>query len=407
MMKHRSVESSVERFAFAGRKMALVSGPRQCGKTTLGRALLGRRDVGAYRNWDQREFRREWAQGPSAVVPKPEGAGIPLLVLDEIHKAHLWKRDLKGLYDTLESPCDILVTGSARLDAYRKGGDSMLGRYFQFRLHPFSVREMDRPDVRPPDDAISDLFACPPSGSRSARERLDALLAYGPFPEPLFAQDAQNARLWRRNHDVLVIREDLRDLSRLPELSRVEVLAALLPGRVGSLFSQAAAARDLETSIPTIRRWMSHLSSLYYAFEIRPYSRNIARSLKREAKVFLWDYGAVRDDAARFENLVGSHLLKACHHWTDTGEGLFELSFLRNKEKREIDFLIVRDGKPWLPVEAKTSGQEPSPNWAKFMPFLPCRRGLQITRAPGWKIHAAGDAKILVAGAAEALDALV
>lgn len=402
-MTSRSIESPIERFAFSARKMALVSGPRQCGKTTLARSLLDRRGVGAYRNWDQLEFRREWGTNPSAIVPKPRSAAVPLLVLDEIHKAHLWKRSLKGLYDTLESPCDILVTGSARLNVYKKGGDSMMGRYVQFRLHPFSLREMARPDVPSPDDALQALFAGPCEPRAEAEDRLASLLAYGPFPEPLFAQDEQRAHIWRRNRDVLVIREDLRDLSRLPDLSRLEVLAVLLPDRVGSMFSQTATARALEVSIPTVRRWMSHLADLYYAFELRPYSRNIARSLKRESKVFLWDYGAVRDPAARFENLVASHLLKACHHWTDTGEGLFELFYLRNKEKREIDFLVVRDGKPWLPVEAKTSEREPSPNWARFMPFLPCKRGLQIVREPGWKIHASSDARILVAGAAEAL----
>jgi predicted AAA+ superfamily ATPase len=179
----------------------------------------------------------------------------------------------------------------------------------------------------------------------------------------------------------------------------MEVLTALLPDRVGSLFSLAAVGRDLEVGIPTVKRWVGYLKELYYLFEIKPYLRSIPRSLRREGKVYLWDYSAVADEAARFENLVASHLLKTCHYWTDTGEGDFELFFLRDKDKREIDFLIVRDGKPWLPVEVKRSDGAPSENWKRFAPFLPCRRGIQILEKPHWASHEREGMQVLVAGA--------
>jgi len=220
------------------------------------------------------------------------------------------------------------------------------------------------------------------------------------------AQDVRKARIWRRNHEQLIIREDLRDLSRLPELGRIEMLNALLPERIGSLFSFASVGRDLEASIPTVKRWIGYLKALYYLFEIKPYHKGIRRSLRREGKVYLWDYGAVQDEAIRFENMVACHLLKSCHLWTDIGEGDFELYYLRNKEKQEIDFLIVRDGIPWLPVEVKLSAMDPSPSWRKFLSLLPCKQGIQIVRDPGWKIHSIGDAHVLVSGAAQVLSHL-
>ena len=405
-MKNRSLAQPIADLAFGARKMALVSGPRQCGKTTLAKMLLGGRKVGLYRNWDQVEFRREWARNPSDIIPPPGEGDAPLVALDEIHKDRRWKRNLKGIFDTLEAPCDILVTGSARLGVYVKGSDSLLGRYFSFRLHPFTIRELRGPEVLGPDEAMEALFCRSRRPSKSLQGHLEALMAYGPFPEPLLAQDVRRARLWRRNREELVIREDLRDLSRLPELGRVEMMVSLLPERVGSLFSLASVGRDLEASVHTVKRWLDYLSQLYYLFEVKPYARSIPRSLRREGKIYLWDYAGIADEAARFENLVACHLLKACHFWTDTGHGQFDLFYLRDKEKREIDFLIVRDGQPWLPVEVKLADTEPSENWQWFARFLTCKRGLQLVASPVWKEHTFGDTRLLVAGAAEALNYL-
>jgi predicted AAA+ superfamily ATPase len=402
-MRHRHLKSAVEEFCFADHKIAMVSGPRQCGKTTFSKILLKERSGGRYCNWDDAEFRRLWVKTPSAIIPPQKGKTVPLLVLDEIHKDRFWKRNLKGLYDTLERPCDILVTGSARLDIYRRGSDSMLGRYFPFRLHPFSMRELDYKDVLRPEDMAKALFGRSLQAGKLSLEHLDDLMAYGPFPEPFLKQDARHAERWRQVHSQAVIREDLRDISRLPDLGRVELLASLLPERVGSIFSLKSMTEDLEISFDVLKRWLSYLKAVYYIFEIKPYSKRIPRSLKRDGKVYLWDYSAIKDKAARFENLVAHHLLKTCHYWTDTGEGAFDLHYLRNKEKQEIDFLVSRDGKPWLPVEVKWSDTDLSPNWKRFAPMLSCKRGLQVVYKPGWKLHVFGDAQVLVAGAAEAL----
>jgi len=406
-MKPRSISRPIEALAFSRHKMALVSGPRQCGKTTLARMLLAQRKTGAYYNWDKAEFRRLWTLTPSAIVPVAKDGQTPLVVLDEIHKDRLWKRNLKGVYDTLDNPCDILVTGSARLNVYMKGSDSLLGRHLGFRLHPFSLREMRRSDVLDPDTMLDALFGRGQHKAGGVEDDLASLLRYGPFPEPLFAQDAAQARLWRRNREQLVIRQDLRDLSRLPDLGRIETMTSLLPERVGSMFSLSSLARDLEVSLPTIKRWLGYLKMLYYLFEVRPYSKRITRSIRREGKIYLWNYAWIKDPAARFENLVACHLLKACHFWTDTGQGEFELFFLRNKDGREIDFLIVRDGEPWLPVEAKFRDTDLSANWPAFLNLLPCKRGLQVVSGPAWQVHRHDGREVLVAGAAEALDYLV
>jgi hypothetical protein len=402
-MKQRYLAHPVEDLCFADHKIAMVSGPRQCGKTTFAKMLLHKRGYGRYHNWDEFEFRHAWGRTPSDVVPPRQGKRVPLVVLDEIHKDRLWKRNLKGIFDTLERPCDFLVTGSARLNVYRRGSDSLLGRYYHFRLHPLSLREMERADMLRPNEALDSLFGRASAPRKRRRDLLTSLMTYGPFPEPLLGQDVRKANMWRRTHEQVVIREDLRDLSHLPDLGRLELMTAMLPERVGSLFSIASLRENLEVSFDTIQRWLTYLKELYYLFEVKPYARSIPRSLRREGKMYLWDYGSVRDKAARFENLVACHLLKICDYWTDTGEGDFRLFYLRDKEKHEIDFLIVRDETPWLPVEVKLADTELSPNWKRFAELLRCKRGLQLVAEPGWNLRTFGRTQILVADAAEAL----
>lgn len=402
-MKDRYLTAAVEEFCFSDHKLALVSGPRQCGKTTFGKMLLQARGTGLYRNWDDVEFRRTWAKHPGAIIPPAAGNTIPLVVLDEIHKDRRWKRTIKGLYDTLERPCDLLITGSARLNVYRRGSDSLLGRYFHFRLHPFSLREMRVPGPVAPHGILESIFSRSPDRHREDEENFELLMRFGPFPEPLFAQNTRKARLWRTTRSEIILREDLRDLSRIIEVGRIQILTSLLPERVGAPFSVASMREDLDVSFDTVKRWLAYLKELYYLYEIKPFSKKINRSLRKEGKVYLWDFSEVADEAARFENLVASHLLKSCHAWTDTGEGAFELHYLRDKDKHEIDFLITKDGTPWLPIEVKLHDQQPSPHWKKFLPHLPCDRGIQIVSDPAWQIHNLGAKQILVVGAAEVL----
>jgi len=399
-MKKRYIENIIDEFCFGSHKMAFISGPRQCGKTTFAKMLLRKRKSDAYFNWDNLRFRRLWTKDPSGIIPENTGK-IPLVVLDEIHKDRRWKRNLKGVYDTLDFPCDILVTGSARLNVYKKGSDSLLGRYFNFRLHPFSLRELSSPLPNLPEDLILRLFDRALSKRKNWRQSCNDFLKFGPFPEPLLKQNTRQARAWRRQRHDLIIREDLRDISRIPELARIEMLAALLPERVGSLFSINSLIQYLEVSHATVKTWLEYLKELYFLFDVKPWQKRIPRSLKKEGKIYLWDYSEVDEKSARFENLVACHLLKACDYWTDSGEGDFALYYLRNKEKQEIDFLIVKDGLPWLPVEVKLSDVTPSRNWSRFLPLIGCKFALQVVNKPYWKVHEYEDVKILVADAAE------
>jgi predicted AAA+ superfamily ATPase len=317
-------------------KMVFVGGPRQVGKTTFALGLLGPRADErhpAYLNWDH-----------PAIRPRLRNAELPpdqaLLLFDEIHKYARWRNLLKGIYDTERSRRRILVTGSARLDYYRKGGDSLAGRYRYFRLHPFSLREL---------------------GRAPSRSDLDHLLQFGGFPEPLFSRGEADHRIWQRDRLARVVREDLRDLEQIREISLVEHLVALLPDRVGAPLSIRSLSEDLQVDHKTADRWLQALEHMYVCFRVAPYGPPKVRAVKKERKLYLWDWSAVVARGPRFENLVASQLLKYCHWIEDTEGHAMELRFLRDTDRREVDFVVLRDRKPEFAVECKSGETAVSP----------------------------------------------
>ena len=263
--------------------MAFISGPRQVGKTTLAKMFIKKNNEG-YHNWDDLDFRRSWTKSPKSIIGELKDKST--IILDEIHKASKWKQNLKGLYDTLEKDIKIIVTGSARLNLYKKGSDSLMGRYLGFRLHPFSIGEMLSNKIPTPDNLMNALEQGPDlSPSKKLQGLWKDLFVYGGFPEPLLSSSQKILNLWQKGRIDKIVREDLRDLTRIPELSKIEMLISLLPERAANPLGLTSLKEDLETSYDTARRWVQALKELYYHFEIRPWSKNISRSLKKEKQI--------------------------------------------------------------------------------------------------------------------------
>lgn len=374
-MQRRYIYKIVQDLALKRKKMAFISGPRQVGKTTLAKSYALDFDQVQYKNWDEIAFRRLWLKAPNTLSTEfdlTKEKKNNLLILDEIHKSKGWKSKLKGIYDEFGDRLNILVTGSARLNVYKKGSDSLMGRYLNFRLHPFSYGELLSNTPISPDVWKNNILNNIKIASAKP-EIISNLLKYGGFPEPYFAGSDQISNIWRKSRHDKIIREDLRDLSRIPELSQVEMLASVLPEKVGNPLSVQSLREDLEVGFDTVKRWLKYLEELYFFFTIKPWSKSLPRSLKKEGKIYLYDYSEVESDGVRFENLVAAHLLKACHYWCDTGEGDFNLHYLRNKEKQEVDFLITKKSTPWLMIEAKKSDVKIDTRAAeKFIHYMKC-----------------------------------
>ena len=340
------------------RQMAFVVGPRQVGKTTACRGLSS-----AYLNWDNADDRQILLQGPAAAAGR---LGLEQLreqpaigTFDELHKFRKWKSFLKGFYDTYADSIRVLVTGSSRPDLYRRGGDSLMGRYFLYRMHPFSVAEavcQDLPDakkiIRPPQRIAEADFA--------------ALWEHGGYPEPFLKRDPRFTRRWSSLRRQQLLRENVRDLTRIQELGQIEALVNVLLEHSGDQLVYSGLASQVQVSQSTLHRWIETLCGFYLGFLVRPWFQNVSKSLRKEPKWFLRDWSGIADEGKRTETFIACHLLKAVEGWTDLGLGEFQLGYLRDKLKREVDFIIVRDRKPWMLVEAKKRDEKLGPSLAYF-----------------------------------------
>jgi len=324
--------------------MVLLSGPRQCGKTTLVRAIA-REAGGQYLNWDDPADRRTIQ---NADIDFDAG----LWVFDELHKNRRWRGLLKGLYDTHGPAHRILVTGSARLELYGHGGDSLQGRYFPHHLHPLTASEVAGIPLVPLDD-IADLPQDAVPG-----DLLESLLTLGGFPEPFLGGSEKDAARWRLAYAARLVHEDVRDLERVREIDRMELLYDRLSAVAGSVLSINSLREDLEVSFETVRAWIAILERLDAVFRVPPYGPPRIKSVKKEQKLYFWDWSRAESEAARFENLIALHLLRFVHWARDVEGEKLELRYFRTRAGHEVDFLLMRRGRPWMAIEAKLS-EEP------------------------------------------------
>jgi len=371
MFKKRYLTSHVA--ADLAEKMVFIGGPRQVGKTTVSTGLLKEyfSDI-AYFLWDNRQDRKD-------ILASNWPAAARVIVLDELHKMKGWKGYVKGEYDKLKDKYRFLVTGSARLDVFRKGGDSLQGRYHYYRLHPFTLAEIlheDNSGVKPFNELEIKSSAAP--------DDLAVLGKFGGFPEPFSKQSETFLRRWHNDRVERFFREDIRDVEVVRDISSMKLLGDMLPERAGGLLSLNSLREDLSVSHRAVSRWVGLLETFYYAFRIYPYSTVKYKAMKKEPKLYLWDWSEVGDPGKRFENLVASHLLKFTHFLRDRQGYRAELNFLRDLDrKREVDFIVSVDNKPWFSVEAKLSDDAVSPHLPYFAGKLSIPFNYQVVGKKG------------------------
>jgi uncharacterized protein len=351
-------------------KMVFIGGARQVGKTTLATKLIASNfEEVAYYNWDARADRKKLM---SSELP----GSAELIIFDEIHKYPKWKNLVKGEYDTHKDRYKFLITGSARLNIYRKGGDSLQGRYHYYTLFPFSLAEVlhTKNDIQ--------IFRELPITSSNHFDDLQILEHFGGFPEIFLKQNDRSLRRWHNEKLERLFREDIRDIEAVRDIGNMQLLSDILPTRVGSLFSINSVREDLEVSHRAITNWLTILEQFYYLFRIYPFHQRSIRSIKKEPKLYMFDWTEVDNQAAQFENLIACHLLKLTQYLMEYEGYQTALYYLRNVDKKEVDFLVTVDNKPWFCVEVKLNDLKPSPALFYFKERLKIPFVYQIVRQP-------------------------
>lgn len=331
------------------KKMVFLAGPRQVGKTTIAKSLL-HDSLDSYLNWDVPEGREQILRRN---FPKTD-----LVVLDELHKFKTWKSYLKGLYDDPKRKFKILVTGSARLDLYRKGGDSLQGRYHLLRLHPLTVNELGLTSI----------------------SQMSELMALGGFPEPYLSKSADEARRWSREYRSRVIREEIRDLEQIEDLGTLELMILRLPELVGSPLSINALREDLHVAHRTVERWLTALERLYVSYRIPPLASSKIKSIKKSQKSYLYNWSVVEDPGARFENFIAGHLLKWSHYQQDVYGRDIEIRYIRDNRGKEVDFAICEGRKVLTIIECKVSDTEIDTSLKYFSSRFPTADAVQLVQ---------------------------
>jgi len=330
-------------------QMIFLSGSRQVGKTTIAKSYTNNQ----YLNWDNIIHRKKILSLFEDIETSSQYNKLSenkLLILDELHKFKNWKNYIKGFYDTYKDLYHIILTGSARLNIYRKGGDSLMGRYFNYTIHPFSLGEVLRPQLGQGDIQQPII---------SSNNEYEDLFKFGGYPEPFIKKEEAFQRMWQNLRFEQLFREDIRDVEDIKSLGQLETLAYILREQAGGMLSYAGLASKVQVTGVTLKKWINLLESFYYCFTIRPFSQNISRSLVKEPKVYLSDWSVIENPGARFENFIAAHLLKSVNFWNETGRGDYGLYYIRTKEQKEVDFLLVKNKQPWILVETKLSNNGP------------------------------------------------
>lgn len=346
-----------------GRQMRFIAGPRQCGKTTLAKSFLEASNSSTlYFNWDERSTRVDFLTNPHFFYEtiKKQEIKNPWICFDEIHKVKNWKNFLKAHFDHYEKQLNTIVTGSARLNLFRRSGDSLAGRYFLFHLYPFSLSELNQREVLKEAklDAISFIESRLDSNPKNSKQNLKDLLKYSGFPEPLLKASDRFYKIWHKNYVEKLIYEDIRNISQIKDLDSVSLLVKLLADTVGSPLSINSLKEDLSLNHETVKTYVKYLNLLYLTFQIKPYSKRQRYSVKKEQKLYFHDWTRINSPSFKFENFIACELLSLVSLWTDAGLVDAELYYLRQKNKSETDFLILKEDKPWLMIETKLSNTD-------------------------------------------------
>ncbi len=389
------------------KSMVFLVGPRQSGKTTLSKNISKNRTNSIYVNWDIFKDKETILKHPTFFTNlERKDSTKPIVILDEIHKYKSWKDYLKGVFDEFKDKYLFLILGSGRLDLYKQGGDSLAGRYFMFYLFPFTVAELAQKNRSFKDFIQKPLENFSINNPKDTYKIWERLSNVSGFPESYMQNSKEFWRVWSTNYIRQIIYEDIQDMADIRNTSTIAAMFSLLPSKIRSTISINNLASDVSVAFDTAKSWLNLFNLSYLTFEVLPWSHKLAGAIKKEKKIYLFNYPEIENNGGKFENMVAIELQRAVQIWNSLGYGRFSLHYIRNKQKEEVDFMLVNNNKPLLLIEAKVSDKKPSKSLIKFQNKLHIPAIQLVEQGDTFSYHENNEHTILIAPAHMWLSAL-
>jgi uncharacterized protein len=345
--------------ALADTPVVLLHGPRQCGKTTLARAVGEARKYAYFTFDDEVTLAAATADPVGFVDDLPER-----VILDEVQRAPGIFASLKSAVDRRRRPGRFLLTGSANVLLVPTLADSLAGRMGVTRLHPLAQCELSGREPAFLDDLFSSAFKVR-KAERLGKALADRIVAGG-YPEALARVTLRRRQAWYRDYVEALVQRDVRDLARIASLDALPRLLALAAGQTARLINVSDLASPFQLSRPTIRDYVTLLARVFLLEELPPWHSNRLSRLVKTPKLHVGDTGvacallgldaeALRADRNTLGQLLETFVFQELRRQASWHEDEIRFYHFREKDGAEVDIVLERGARHVAGVEVKAS----------------------------------------------------
>ncbi|OYT93045.1 MAG: AAA family ATPase [Burkholderiales bacterium PBB3] len=354
--------------ALQTRRVVVLEGARQCGKTTLAKSLPPSPGV-IYRTLDDVALQAAARADPHGFVA--HGAG--LMVIDEIQRAPELLQAIKKEVDENPVPGRFLLTGSARIQSSPGVNESLAGRVAHQRLRPFAAGELAGVPptflaraLREDWAGLASAFQSAPGAVNSSVSGKDAVLLQalrGGYPEVQSMND-KAVRRWHQDYVTALLARDLQDIAHIRRKDSMRKLLEVLSAWSGKLMDVSAIGGQLAVSRPTLETYINALQTLFLVERVRPWAKTDYDRVSKQDKLFMtdtglaasvlrWQFDKVRLDADLSGKLVEGFVYTQLAAQLEAQDEPCHLSHYRDREQREIDFVIEAPDGMTVGIEVK------------------------------------------------------
>ena len=337
------------------RRVLLLSGVRQCGKTTLAHQLES--EETEYRTLDDGTLREAAENDPQGFIKR----NVKTLIIDEVQRVPPLLSAIKKAVDEDITSGQYLLTGSTNIQSLPTVSESLAGRIAKIRLRPLAQGEIEKTTPSFFDSAFNQSF----SSSNTNYDR-DAIMEFafrGGFPEPMLLHDRGRKR-WHTDYVNAILERDLKEIARIHRQNAMRELVHTLAAWSGKFMDLSAIGSGLSIRRSTIESYINTLETLYLVERVYPWTKTDYARVGKQSRLFMvdsglmtsllsWNMDQVRLDPDRSGKLIETFAFNEIMAQIDAGDGRYELFHYRDREKREIDFLIEREDSALLGIEIK------------------------------------------------------